>query len=243
VGVTTATAGAPASAPDRVRLKDLEGVFWESLGKVKDALYDYAVKQQRLFPSNPESVRTFTTVGLIFGLVALGLIIGGLAGVLLGAALVGLPFLVAALPSIFLAKTLARRTGLGREMHRRALGFRLFLTTAQTEYQQFLEEKGVFDRYLPYAMVFHCVQKWAAAFENLGDMPVSPSWYASNRPFTPLLFANSLNSFAGNVSTTMASVPTGSSSSGWAGGFSGFSGGGGGGFSGGGGGGGGGGSW
>jgi hypothetical protein len=245
-----------------VKLSDLRGVFWQQLHSVKTELYSNAVTA-KFFPNNPELVRdSAVRTGLsLFALSLLGMIVLGIA---FGAALVALPLLAGGLVLLFLAGTMPRRSGLGREMYRRSLGFRQFMLTAQKDYQKFLEEKGVFDKYLPYAIVFHCVKKWSETFAALGIAGVQPSWYVASGALTAPAFAYNIGYFSSCVSNTMSStymplsadpgtgggfggVSGGATGGGWAGGFSGFSGGGGGfsggGFSGGGGGGGGGGSW
>jgi len=97
---------------------------------------------------------------------------------------------------------------------------------------QFAEKENLFEKYLPYAIVFGSVNKWAAAFEGIYKNP--PSWYEGRYPgsFSTLVFASSFN----HAVSSMNQVFSGRGG----GGSSGF---GGGGFSGGGGGGGGGGSW
>jgi len=126
-----------------------------------------------------------------------------------------------------------RRNALGREMLRRALGFRQYIATAEKDRQKFNEQQNLFSEYLPYAIVFRCVDKWARAFEGIDTVAATSSWYAGHDSFTSAEFSRRLNGFASNVSSVIASTPGSSGSSG-------FSSGGG---SGGGGGGGGGGSW
>jgi uncharacterized membrane protein len=118
-------------------------------------------------------------------------------------------------------------------MYRRALGFRRYIETAETERQAFAERRNLFEEYLPYAIVFEAVDKWANAFEGLDDEANRPSWYSGRGPFVASAFASNVNDFSESISSVMASTPGGR-------GGSGFGGGGG---SGGGGGGGGGGSW
>jgi uncharacterized membrane protein len=134
---------------------------------------------------------------------------------------------------LLLSRAMARRTGSGREIYRRLLGFREYMTVAETDRQRFNEEAGIFQEYLPYAIVFGCVEKWAEAFEKMGIEPQTNGWYVSNHTFAPLAFSHSLQSFSSSMSSAIASTPGGSGGSGFGGG----------GFSGGGGGGGGGGSW
>jgi uncharacterized membrane protein len=107
------------------------------------------------------------------------------------------------------------------------------MNAAEKNRQAFAEKAELFTQYLPYAIVFGCVHRWAKAFEGIDTTSSVSSWYQGQGAFTPILFASSLEGFSSNLSTAVAQTPAGS----------GGSGGGGGGFSGGGGGGGGGGAW
>jgi uncharacterized membrane protein len=127
------------------------------------------------------------------------------------------------------SRAMARRTAIGNEASRRALGFKLYITTAETRRQEFNEQKNIFARYLPYAIVFECVDKWADAFEGLDDQVKDSTayWYHGTTAFQAGVFAAGLCSFSNSVSSTISSTPGGSGGSGFSGG--GFSGGGGGG--------------
>lgn len=116
------------------------------------------------------------------------------------------------------------------------------MVTAEKRRQAFAERAGIFDEYLPYAMVYHCAKKWAELFEKLDVRRPDVSWYVAQNGSAPLAIAFGMRSFAASISAATSTPP---STPGAAAGLSGFSGGGfgGGGFSGGGGGGGGGGSW
>jgi uncharacterized membrane protein len=112
-------------------------------------------------------------------------------------------------------------------------GFRTVIETAETHISEWAEQEDVFTRFLPYAIVFGCTEKWAKAFEGLGQLPPDTTWYLSSRPFLYADFGRTLDDFSVTTGGMIASTPSGSGSSGFGGG----------GFSGGGGGGGGGGSW
>jgi uncharacterized membrane protein len=162
-----------------------------------------------------------------------------LAGVALGAGLwaagwvlVAIPVVVVGIVLLLVAPAMPRRTGKGRRLYQRAVGFRRFMVTAETERQRFAERTNIFHEYLPYAIIYGCVDKWAHAFEGLGEVE-QPGWYVGAHPFVAASFINSVNGFSASVSSSIASSPGGSGGSGFGGG----------GFSGGGGGGGGGGSW
>lgn len=221
--------GALFGGESTVRLSELKGEFHEDLREVKDELYREALKVHKFFPRNPEAVL------IVYRLIGSGIaVIGGVGIWLLGAAfgvgLVALPILLGGLALFLLAPAMPRRTARGWEMYRRCLGFRLYMVTAEQDRQRFAEEANIFDEYLPYAIVFHCARRWATTFEGLGLENRKVDWYVGPTEFVPLDFAVGIRDFSSSVSSTMASTPSSSGDSGsWAGGFSGFSGGGGGG--------------
>ena len=82
--------------------------------------------------------------------------------------------------------------------------------------------------YLPYAIVFKCVDHWARAFKDIDLQAATGGWYVGTTPSTPARSRPSVGSFSSSVSSTIASTPGGSGSSGFSGGSSGGGGGGGG---------------
>jgi uncharacterized membrane protein len=215
-----------------VKLSELRNNFNDDLANVKKDLYHEAVDVLKVFPRNPETVRNLYRVAGVVTIVLGGLVAFGL-GAAFGGALIGLPVVVGGLLLLALSHLMPRRTAQGRELYRRSLGFRLYMTKAERERQAFAEKANLFEEYLPYAIVYGCVDKWAKAFEGLGIENRQSTWYVGQHGFAPSRFADSVGDFSASVSGVMASTPGGS-------GGSGFGGGGG---SGGGGGGGGGGSW
>lgn len=227
---------APPASPGMasVKLSDLKNKFADDLRKVKSELYGAVTTDDGLFPGNPETVRLlYVIAGVVIAALGAGAIFA--LGAAVGAGIIGVPIVIGGLALAVMSQAMPRRTAQGRETLRRARGFREFMTTVTDEDKlKFEEEKGIFDRYLPYAIVFHCTAEWAKRFEGLAGEAVQPGgWYISPNPFLPLAFAAEVNSFSSHISSAIASTPGGS-------GISGF---GGGGFAGGGVGGGGGGSW
>lgn len=214
-----------------VKLSDLKNKFYRDLQAAQRLLYADATTR-KWFPYRPDRARTFWRV---IGMVGVGLGAGAVFGLgrFFGAGLIGLPVIFGGLLMMGMAPWMPRRTALGREMLRRTLGFRQYIATAEKDRQQFNEQQNLFAAYLPYAIVFRCVDKWARAFRDIAMAPATQSWYTGTTPFTATEFSRGLQSFAAEVSTTIASTPGSSGSSGFGGG----------GGSGGGGGGGGGGSW
>jgi uncharacterized membrane protein len=146
--------------------------------------------------------------------------------------LLGIPVVVAAILMLVGARRMPARTARGTAMLRRVRGFRRVIETAETNMARWAEQEQVFTRFLPFAVVFGCTDRWARAFESIGVQP-DTSWYVSPRPFVLHEFGEAMDGFTVTAGGTIASTPSGSGSSGFGGG----------GFSGGGGGGGGGGSW
>jgi uncharacterized protein (TIGR04222 family) len=214
-----------------VKLSSLRRTFSERLGKVEEALYVDAMRR-RWFRSRPDRTRTMwhvIGVGILIFAVVLAVVLIkathlGWTGV--AAIVVGFVFVIGGgrMPS---------RTAKGTAMLRRVRGFRTVIETAETHLSRWAEQENVFTRYLPYAIVFGCTDKWAKAFEQIGAQPQDTTWYVSTRPFVYAEFGRAIDGFTVSTSGTIASTPAGSGSSGFSGG----------GFSGGGGGGGGGGSW
>lgn len=219
-----------SSGENETSMSELRYEFYDELAAVKKTLYDQVVGQDRLFAADPERVRRANLVaGGVLALAGAGAVY--LLGRAAGAGIVGAPILLSGLGLLVLAPAMPRRTGLGRELFRRCLGFREYMVVAETDRQRFNEEAGIFQEYLPYAIVFGCVDRWAAAFERLGLKPEPGGWYVSSRPFTPVAFSRDLASFSSSISSAIASTPGGSGGSGFGGGSAGGGGGGGGGGS------------
>ncbi|HET8945146.1 MAG TPA: DUF2207 domain-containing protein [Dehalococcoidia bacterium] len=215
-----------------VKLSDLKNKFYKDLAKVKEQLYREVTTGLKFFPRDPDTTRNaYLVAGIVIA--GVGGILTYLLGAFLGAGIVGIPVIVAGILLLALSPSMPRRTADGRVMYRRCLGFRRYIETAETARQEFAEKANLFQEYLPYAIVFRCVDKWAKAFEGLDDEATRPGWYYGRGPFMAAAFASSVNDFSESISSVMASTPGGRGGSGFGGG----------GFSGGGGGGGGGGSW
>jgi hypothetical protein len=223
-----------------VKLSSLRQHFASDFKKTQALLYD-DVTGRGWFRGNPSSVRArWAGLGLLFTLVG-----AGATFLLARFTTFGLGGIAVLLPGLLLLALSGRmpaRTAKGTAARTQALGFRLYLTTAEADQIRFEEGQDIFSRYLPYAIVFGVAERWAGIFAELarrGVDVVTPTWYFGTgylygAAFDYAAFGSSLDSFSSTAASTI-SAPTPSSS-----GASGF---GGGGFSGGGGGGGGGGSW
>ena len=218
------------STGDDVLLSALKNTFAVTLGKVKDSLYTKTV-QRKWFARRPDQTRSMW-IGIASGVLTVagvGIAISVKTKYWLwppvALAVVGMAFLVA-------SRWMPRRTARGTATLRLTEGFREFIVESDASRAEFAEQQHLFIEYLPYAMVFGCVDKWAKTFAGLdGRLPDTSSWYVGTNTFNALAFSHSINGFATAAGATMSSTPGGSGGSGFSGGSSGGGGGGGGGGS------------
>lgn len=214
-----------------VLLSGLKYKFSGDMAKVRNDLYDEVVTAG-WFAARPDHVRLLWRV---LGIAALVLSAGVMViAVVTDAALAVLPLPFGALLLLLLAGRLPRRTAKGTAMLGRVRGFREIFDAGQGVREHFAEDHDIFSKYLPYAIVFGCTDKWARTFADLATAEQTTNWYVGSGALNALVLAHAVDSFSTTAAGTLTvSTPSSSGSSGFGGG----------GFSGGGGGGGGGGSW
>lgn len=125
-----------------------------------------------------------------------------------------------------------RQTTLGAEKIWEVRGFKMFMTVAEKYRAPFHEKEGLFEKYLPYAMVFGVTKMWVENMKKIyGEEYFNtyhPFWYSGYvGNFNADSFNQSISTLSDSMSNTMSSSPSASGSGG--GGFFGGGGGGGGG--------------
>ncbi|MDQ1467177.1 MAG: hypothetical protein QOH10_1592 [Actinomycetota bacterium] len=215
-----------AGTEGTVLLSSLKAKFHESLVKVESALYDDAVSRG-WFLVRPDKCRALWH-GIAVGAVLLGAALTFVLAKWTTFGLLGIPIIIGGIALLACAHAMPRRTPKGTGTTRRVLGFRRFIAESERDRAKFAEKQQLFSEYLPYAIVFGVVERWAKTFEGLADQP-DVSWYHSSTPFNALGFSNSINGFALTTVGTLQSTPAGSGGSGFSGGVGGGGGGGGGG--------------
>jgi len=217
----------------QVKLSELKYKFRSDLTKIRDAMYDDAVKQ-KWYRSRPDRTRA-----IWHGI--------GIAGVVAGAALtflvarttsyglVPLAVVLTGLVLLTVANRMPARTGKGTAALSRVRGFRRLFDEGDEDLRsRFAEQHNIFSEYLPYAIVFGCTEKWARAFEGLDAEALGTGgWYAGHGgAINAVALASAMDDFGTTATGTLyASQPSSSGGSGFGGGSSGGGGGGGGGGS------------
>jgi uncharacterized membrane protein YgcG len=227
---------------DVVPLKKLTN-FYTTANKVYLEGYQYLKDEDILSNENIKMKSIFSAIGVIAlfaGFAAAGFFISNSAiGWMIG-------ILLSAIVLLIFASTIDIRSKKGNEKYYYLLGLKMYINTAEKKRIEFHNDpekyKEIFEKLLPYAMIFNLEKKWAKQFEDIYTQ--NPDWYEGNfTTFNAYYLANSLSTLNSSVVKT-SSPPSYSSSGGyrsggWSSGGSGF----GGGSSGGGGGGSGGGGW
>ena len=154
----------------------------------------------------------FSIWGIIFsGWLSLGIFLSGIIFIIFGS-------------------IMPKRTQAGVDMLFRIKGFELYMRQAENYRQQFYEKEDIFDKFLPYAIIFGIAELWAKKMQLIyGEdyfKNYHPAWFvgSSLTNFDINSFTSQLNS----ITTSISASTSGSSGSG-GGGSSGGGGGGGGG--------------
>ncbi len=223
-------AAGPGQTFGSVELSSLRNRFYKDLRLVRSSLYAQLISKG-YYQKNPESVKT----GWIAGAVALGAIgfvaVRGVAqtGFMnLDPTMLGVATAVSAVMLLVFAQIMPARTERGARARENALGFKEFLGRVEEDrFRRMITSPEMFERYLPYAMVFKVEQRWAKAFEDMYTQP--PQWYSGydGGAFRASAFTHDMASLSTAASSTMSSSPSGSGGGGSSGGGSGGGGGGG----------------
>lgn len=183
-------------------------VFSRKIAEVYLEMYQAAV-DLKWFVRNPEaSYKQFRVISFgVIGVALLGFLLGVLYGpephfYLLG--WVGLFFVGIVMQRI--VPLLPRRTPTGQAAYQQWIEFKNFLKRRQAIDPVALKDvnaQGLYERYLPYAIVFGVEVEWT---ERFIDQPFTvPDWYSSTSDIVVIdQFANSLFPFIGTVAYDLA---------------------------------------
>jgi uncharacterized membrane protein len=212
-----------------VKVSELRTHFIASLRSAESELYQDSA-DRKWFATRPDRVRQgYAGVSVLVIIAGVG--IAWLLGRTLGAGLIGVAVVVVGLIAMAVARVMPAKTATGADLLRRSLGFRQYMEVAEKERQRFAERENIFSEYLPYAIVFGCVEKWARAFKDIDMSAQTSSWYVGSAPFNAGILSSSLQGFSSNLGSAISSTPGSSGGSGFSGGGAGGGGGGGGGGS------------
>ncbi|MDP9863219.1 MULTISPECIES: DUF2207 domain-containing protein [Streptosporangium] len=193
---------------DAVLLSHLQGSFAANLGKVRDALYRDVVTQG-WFARRPDTVRTrWTTFGVLFT------VAGVLATVALAwfttYGLLGLALIIAGAAMAVGGQYMPAKTSKGAGALAHTLGFREYLASGDIGGDiPPAQRVELFSRYLPYAVIFDSVERWARVVTSVtgnGQQADNLYWYHGPAEWDLSKFADSMRTFTMTTSGAISST-------------------------------------
>ena len=179
-----------------VRRSELGGTFAGELSAVRGALYEDVVRQG-WFTRRPDSERTrWTSTGTVLAM--LGVI--GTIGLALytNLALIGLALIIAGAALAIGGQYMPAKTTRGATVLAHTLGFRAYLYRGEAPDASSGDRIALFSRYLPYAVVFDSVSRWAGTVADVGgdgERADNLYWYEGPAEWDLSNFAESMRSF------------------------------------------------
>lgn len=126
---------------------------------------------------------------------------------------VSIGLVLSALVFLVFSFIMPQRTSQGAEAYWKIKGFKLYMETAEKYRQQFYEKENIFEKLLPYAIVFGMAKLWAKKMEEIYGQDYfknyHPVWYAGLgsdlSSFDAGSFTDSLNSISSSINSNISS--------------------------------------
>lgn len=224
-----------AGSDNEVLLSSLKDSFYTDVSEVKKAEVDDLSKRKLITKVGLSLQKVFLTIGIILIFVSFFPsfpIFSGLAPSYTLAILGFASFLSSAFIIFFFSFIMPQRTVKGAELMWKIKGFKLYMETAEKYRQRFYEKENIFEKFLPYAMVFGITGIWIKKMQEIyGEKYFSayaPIWFSGSNigSFDADSFQSNLSSLSSSIGSNISS-PSGSSGGGFSGGGGGGGGGGG----------------
>lgn len=208
---------------NEVLLSDLRNQFYKNISSLKEANFN-KLSAENLFEKKGFGLQTT--------MIAIAAI--WFFGLFFAPAIIQVPvFYVISVISIVIlfvfGMLMPKRSPEGEELLWKIKGFKMYMTTAEKYRQKFNEKENIFEKFLPYAMLFGITGLWISKMKQLyGERYFNayhPIWYVGYvGNFNIDSFSSQISSLSSSMASTISSSPSSSGSGG--GGFSGGGGGG-----------------
>ncbi len=203
---------------NEVPLSSISTSFGRTMKSIDTLLSDKAKEEEYINKKTINLKNVLDIIGIILITLSLLLLPNAVQN-----ANIGLVFglLISGIILMIATSKLDIRTSKGNKLYYELLGLKMYINTAEKKRIQFHNNpkkySGIFEKLLPYAIIFGLEKKWIKEFE---DIYVQPDWYQGNfSNFNTYMLVNSISSM--NNSLNAANVGYSSSSAGsWGSGFS-----------------------
>ncbi len=199
----------------------MKQTFPKELEKIKKKVKENLIKKKLFYKKGFDIQTKFLVLGIAFVILFI------FAGSFLGPFAM-LSFVITSFIFLFFSFIMPKRTKEGVNLYLYLEGLKEYMVTTEKERQIFYEEENIFEKLLPYAIIFRITKKWAKKMEEIykekqGGVYVPLWWHGRSFHYNNLTsFASSLNLLSSQISSS-----TGAGGGGVAGGGSGGGGGGG----------------
>ncbi len=223
---------------NNVQKKILENIFEVGnvimLSSLKDSFYKKLPAISKTSKENLKDKGLILTkglnIGIIFEVLAVILIFVAISSFETSVFL-GLSLLLSVACLVIFGLLMPKRTLKGAELNWKIKGFKLFMETVDKDRAAFYEKENIFEKCLPYAILFGMTKLWIKKMQELyGEQYFAshvPIWYTGNlSTFNADIFASTMDSLSAGIAAS-TSAPSGSGGAGSAGGGGGGGGGGG----------------
>lgn len=210
---------------DQVQISDLKNKFYTNIPKILDAGNNYLISKKWLIKGSRIWQYVFISIGFF-------IFVASIASFGINY-LLGISVFFSSLVIIIFSLLMPKRSKEGALLLRRIHGFKLYMHTAERYRQKFNEKENIFEKFLPYAIMFEMTKEWTAKMRDIYGKEYfatyHPIWFVGPNfvDFNVDSLAAEISSMSSSMASTISSNPSSSGSGG--GGFSGGGGGGGGG--------------
>jgi len=211
---------------DEIVLSDLKNKFYQNIPVIKKVTLE-SLEEKKLIEKSGLTFQTiFVVAGFLVAILAVVLAVNGY--------FLSLPAMLLTMLVVFIfAILMPKRTQMGTEVFWKTQGFKLYMETAEKYRAEFYEKENIFEKLLPYAIMFGMTKLWIKKMKEIyGEEYFNsyhPAWFIGGNLAS--FDADSFASHIDNLSSAMASsVSTGSGAGGGGGSGGGGGGGGGGGW-------------
>jgi len=211
------------SGQDSVKLSDLRNNFYTDLARIKKSAENDIIEKGWAVKESKKYSAYFLFSGIIVIWFSFWTAILSME--------LFLSIFISGIILILFSFIMPKRTQEGVDLLFKIKGFELYMRQAENYRQQFYEKENIFDKFLPYAIIFGIAELWAKKMQLIyGEdyfKNYHPVWFVGSFPanFDVNSFTSQLNSITTNISSNVG----GSSGAGGSGGSGGGGGGGGGG--------------
>jgi uncharacterized membrane protein YgcG len=122
--------------------------------------------------------------------------------------------ILSAIVVVVTSRVMPRKTKKGRIAWEQITGLEEYIRRAEVDDIQAQDRRGIFERLLPYAIIFGLSNRWAKAFAGLYTQP--PDWYQPADPlnYTTFRFVNDIDRSVSSMNRSLPAMPRSTGTSG-----------------------------